>query len=161
MSEITEALLKEHEKAVEAAGAIADRVAERMREIYELVWRVHGWNEKRGWYMWFPGDNWEHAGEPDFSAEWIQVALDGLHGVPDLVWGTTFCDGFPRRFLFMNDEEIKAEVEAEIKDELEAARKKKETAEKAEQNRASLKKQAAAKLTKEERAALGINEVKT
>lgn len=150
---------KDASKAFEAAKAT---IVDRIDKVIKVVVKV--FNKKISCW-WLPNAREGELGDldgcivsPDSKDGWDEITfeMDSGRQMETDEWDYSY--SFPRRFLFMNDNDIRSEIKAQIKQTEENAIKKKEKRVQNSAEKKKLKVSAAKKLTKEEKKALGIKD---
>jgi len=150
---ITPEKIEEFKAAQAKLATISDEINIRVQEIIILIHKAFDKKFTPGW--WYPNDS-EYCSDldTDYDEEEIAFELSNYKNFQTHIWD--YSTGFPKKFLFMTDQDIIWQIEKDIKETEQKAKEKKEKAAARKKKKADLAKKAKAKLSSEERKALGI-----
>ncbi len=157
---ITEQDIGAYKDALEVFEGTKETIVDRIDEVIKVIAKVF---KRRVSRWWFP--NAREGGLGDFDSRIVrphhkdgsdEIDIERSSGgcMETDEWDYTY--SFPRKFLFMNDNDIRAEIKDQIKKTEESATNKKEKRVQNSIEKEKLKASAAEKLTPKEKKALGI-----
>jgi hypothetical protein len=154
----TEEDIVAHQAANQAMSECNKKLNERVTEIVNVIAEAFGKKKNPGWHWLDDGDGDSGPSTYDLynNDHETQVSFCMPHGGKYETDSWDYSQGFPKKFLFMKDEDIKAHILKEIEKTAQNKQKKLEQTLLAKEKKTNIAKKALEKLTPEERQALGL-----